>query len=87
MRDMAEIKRLIEALESDEGYFGMVQQISSDEALPIREAFFRVEQLRVELGLRHRYTSENSFRVCRHRFHQSGGEISRFIEPESLSPE
>lgn len=84
---MAEIKRLIEALESDEGFFGMVSQKSHDQGIPLVDAWLEVESIRTELGLRHRYTSKESFYVCRHRFHQSGGEIFRFIEPESLSPE
>jgi hypothetical protein len=77
MDDMAEIKRLIECLESDEGYFGMVQTISTEDNVPLTEAFTRVEDIREELGLKHRYTTTRSFYSARHRHHQRGGEIFR----------
>jgi hypothetical protein len=84
VRSMAEIKRLIMALESDEGFFGMVQQRSIEGNIPLVAAWLEVETLREDLGLRHRYTSKESFYVCRHRYHQAGGEIFRFQDDESL---
>lgn len=82
MEDMAEIKRLIETLESDEGYFGMVQTISTEKNVTLQAAFCEVETIRSHIGLRHRFTSVESFYVGRHKHHHSGGEISRFIEPD-----
>ena len=81
MRDMAEMKRLIECLEGD-GYFSRVQTLASEEGIPLKAAYCQVEALRVELGMRHRFTSVGSFYVARSRFHASGGEIFRLQEDE-----
>jgi hypothetical protein len=81
---MAEIKRLIMALESDEGFFGMVQQRSIEGNIPLVAAWLEVETLREEIGMKHRYSSARSFYECRRRFHNVGGEIFRFQDDESL---
>jgi hypothetical protein len=84
VRSMAEIKRLVMALESDEGFFGMVQQRSIEGNISLVAAWQEVEALREEIGMKHRYSSAQSFYVCRHRFHRSGGEIFRFQEDEDI---
>jgi hypothetical protein len=81
---MAEIKRLIMALESDEGFFGMVQQRSIEGNIPLVAAWLEVEDMREELGLNRRYSSYSSFRVCKHLHHKVGGEIFRFQEDEDM---
>jgi hypothetical protein len=80
---MAEIKRLIMALESDEGFFGMVQQRSIEGNIPLVAAWLEVEDMREELGLNRRYSSAKSFYNCRSKAHLSGCEIFRFQEDET----
>jgi hypothetical protein len=80
---MAEIKRLIMALESDEGFFGMVQQRSIEGNIPLVAAWLEVEDMREELGLKGKYKSASSFYNARSIFHRTHGEIFRFQEDET----
>lgn len=72
------MKELIAALENRETYFGMVEQISSDEGITKSAAYERVEEMRQELGLPKKYNSFMSYANSRSRYHRSGQGIERF---------
>lgn len=73
-----DIKQKIQDLESQEGYFSIIQSLSICENIPFCEAWKQVEKTREELGLNPKYRSAKSFYSARERYHLCGGTIYRF---------
>ena len=76
------MKQLIRELESDEGFFSRVQTISFDTNVPLFQAWEKVEGIREELGLNHKYPTVRAFYEARRVYHRVNGQIYR-LQPEA----
>lgn len=79
---MAEIRELIRTLESDEGYFTLINQKAADENILLRDAYELVEGMREELGMNRKHPTPTAFYMARMRYHRSGGALIRFQDDE-----
>jgi hypothetical protein len=69
---------LIRYLEDDATYFGIVTKISVEEKIPLSKAYSRVEDARLRVGLKPRFTSYYSFVIMRGRFLKNKGAVRFF---------
>jgi hypothetical protein len=81
--DMGQMKRIIQELESEEGFFSRVNGICQSENIPLYEAWREVEHSREELGLNPKFSSLTAFYNARWRYHKFGGQIHRFQDEDS----
>lgn len=66
----ATLRQTIEKLDTPETYFEAVVELSQDQDISQKKAWQIIETQRVELGLREKYTSFESFRVCKYLFYK-----------------
>lgn len=64
------LRQEIERLDTPSSYFSAISELAQSEDISQKKAWEIIESQRVELGLREKYTSFESFRVCKYLFYK-----------------